>query len=114
VNGEEINMQRFADDIAIVAGSEADLQNSLNTIEKVFQECNMKINKKKTKVIVCGREKTVANVHLKGERLEQVESFIYLGSTITWDGRSTSDIERRTAQAKTVFMAIRPLLYVRA
>jgi hypothetical protein len=110
VNGEEINMIRFADDIAIVAENEGDLQNSLNTIEKVFQEYNMKVNKKKTKILVCGREKVVADVRLKGERLEQVESFTYLGSTMTWDGRSTTDIKRRIAQAKTAFMAKRPLL----
>jgi hypothetical protein len=46
-------MLRFANDIAIVAGSGGDLQNYLNAIEKVFQEYNMKINKKKTKVLVC-------------------------------------------------------------
>jgi hypothetical protein len=38
VKGEEINMLRLADDIATEARCEADLQNSLNTIEKVFQE----------------------------------------------------------------------------
>jgi hypothetical protein len=43
VNREEINMLRLADDIAIV-GCEADLQNSLKIIEKLFQEYNMKIN----------------------------------------------------------------------
>jgi hypothetical protein len=59
---------------------------------------------------VCGIEKRVVDIHLKGERLEQVESFTYLGSTITWDGRSTSDIKRRIAQAKTAIMAKRPLL----
>jgi ribosome-interacting GTPase 1 len=48
-------MLRFADDIAIVAGSEDDLQNSLNTIEKVFQEYNMKINRNKSKVLGYGR-----------------------------------------------------------
>jgi hypothetical protein len=70
----------------------------------------MKMKKKKTKVLVSGREKTKADVRLKGERLEQVESFTNLGSTITWDGRSTSDMRRRIAQAKTAFMAKRPLL----
>jgi hypothetical protein len=38
VNGGQINILRFDDDIAIVAGSEDDLQNSLNTMAKVFQE----------------------------------------------------------------------------
>jgi hypothetical protein len=37
----------------------------------------MKINEKKTSVLVYGREKTVVDVCLKGERLGQVESFTY-------------------------------------
>jgi hypothetical protein len=41
---EEMNMIHIADNIAVVAGSEVNLHNSLNTIEKVFQEYNMKIN----------------------------------------------------------------------
>jgi hypothetical protein len=59
---------------------------------------------------VCGGEKSVADVRLKVERLEQVESVTYRGSTITWDGRSTSAIKRLIAQAKTAFMAKRTLL----
>jgi hypothetical protein len=42
--------------------------------------------------------------------LELVESFTYLGSTITWDGRSRSDFKHWIAQAKMAFMTIRPLL----
>jgi hypothetical protein len=48
--------------MAIIAGCEANLKSSLNIIEKVLQEYNMKINKKKTKVVVCGREKTVTSI----------------------------------------------------
>jgi hypothetical protein len=60
---------------------------------------------------MCRREKRVSEVSEEGERLvEQVESFTELGSTITCDGRSTSDLNRRIAQAKTEFMAKRSLL----
>jgi hypothetical protein len=40
-----------------------------------------------------------------------VESFTCLGSTNTWDGRSTSDIKYQIVQAKIAFMANRPLLW---
>jgi threonine dehydratase len=79
-------------------------ENSLNLFEKVVQEYNMKINKK-TKVLVYGMEKRVANVHLKREGLEQVESFTCLGSTITWDGISTSGIKHRITKAETASTA---------
>jgi ribosome-interacting GTPase 1 len=68
VEGEEINMLRFADDIAIVVRCEADLQKSLKIIEKLFQEYIIKINKKKTKALVCWREKTMTDVRQKEER----------------------------------------------
>jgi uncharacterized protein YifE (UPF0438 family) len=66
VNGEDINVLQVTDGITIVAGSVADPQNSPNTTEKVFQEYNTEINKKKTKELLCGREKTVADDRLKG------------------------------------------------
>jgi hypothetical protein len=53
---EKKSTYHTADDIAFVAGSEDDLHNSQNTIEKVFQKYNMKINKKGTKVLVRKRE----------------------------------------------------------
>jgi hypothetical protein len=67
---------------------------------QVFQRYNMNINKTKTNILVSGREKWNAVVTLKGQKLDQVDSFSYLGSTITREGRSTVDIKRRIAQAK--------------
>jgi hypothetical protein len=69
-----------------------------NTVFKHNDKCSFNLGnivqyKKKTKVLVCRRDKTLANVCLEGERLELVESFTYLGSTITWDGRSRSDFK---------------------
>jgi hypothetical protein len=61
-------------------------------------------------LLVCGREKRNAVVTLKGQKLEQVDSFSYHGSTITWDGRSTADLKRRVDQAKRAFTMKRQLL----
>jgi hypothetical protein len=44
-----------------------------------------------TKILVSGREKRNALVTPKGQKLEQVDSFTYLGSTITWDGNEAKD-----------------------
>jgi hypothetical protein len=66
----------------------------------------MNINKTKTKILICGGEKRNAGVTLKGQKLEQLDSFTYLVTTLTWDGRSTADIKRRIAQAKGGFTMI--------
>jgi len=52
INDERIDMLRFADDIAIIAENEEDLQNILEIINLIMKnEYNMKINKAKTKVL---------------------------------------------------------------
>jgi hypothetical protein len=81
----------FESNISILAGSEKDMQNSRNTIEKIFQESNMKTNKQITKVLVRGSVKSVAEDILKGERLEHVESFSDLGRAITLMGEECKD-----------------------
>jgi hypothetical protein len=110
INGKEINTLRFAHLIAMIAENQEDLQRSLNILDEVLQRCNMNINKTKTKIVVCGREKQNTKVTLKGQKLEQVDSFTYLGSTITWHRRSTAEIKRRIAQAKRSFTMKRQLL----
>ena len=42
----------------------------------------------------------VVNITVDGQRIEQVKSFKYLGSVITEDGRSHSDVKVRIVMAK--------------
>jgi len=50
-------MLRFADDIAIVAENKKDLRKMLRTMKLVMEKyLHMKMNSKKTKVIVCSRD----------------------------------------------------------
>jgi len=69
-------------------------------------EYNMKINKVKTKVLVCSaNEGTQTQIALDGNTLEQVNEYKYLRSTITKDGRSTREIISRINQAKCAFQS---------
>lgn len=106
VNGYRIDMLRFADDIAIIAENEKDLKTLLETLEQVMEkDLHMKINTKKTKVLVCSRYNSIrTSIKLKdGENIEQVEDFMYLGSTISSDGRCKKEIIKRICQAKVAF-----------
>ena len=62
-------------------------------MEQIFQnEYNVKISRKKGKVIVYAiNNNKVINITLGGEKLEQVQEFCYLGSTITGNGRNTRE-----------------------
>jgi len=98
-------MLRFADDIAIIAENEKDLEKILGTLEQAMEkDLHIKINAKKTKVLVCSRDNNIrTKIKLKSdETVEQVD-FIYLGSTISSDGRCKKEIIKRICQAKVAF-----------
>ena len=52
----------------------------------------------------------VCHVTVKWERLEQVSCFNYLGSMVTSDGKSDTEIKRRIGIAKTVYKKMERLL----
>ena len=112
VQGEVIKTLRFADDIVVLSESAEDLEDLLNGMNETLKAYNMKINKGKTKVMECSRKKSgkAGDIRLGNEMLKEVNEFTYLGSRITWDGRSKADIKCRLAQARIAFMKKRALL----
>ena len=88
VGGVIIKSIRFADDKAIVARSNTELQELMNAISRVTQAYGMKINVKKTKTMCISRHGVQqCNVVIDGQQVEQVNQFKYLGSLMTEDGR---------------------------
>ena len=53
------------------------------------------------------------NIAIDGEQIEQVASYMYLGSLITEDGRSEKEIKRRIMIARSTFTYMRTLLSCR-
>src|SRR6266496_2680322 len=71
----------------------------------------MKINIQKTNTeLMCGDGGGVVNITVDGQRVEQVQSFKYLGSIISEDGRSLTDVKYRLALAKEAFNKSKELL----
>ena len=71
---------RFADDIALLANTKRKLEEALNVTETVFNNYNMKINIKKTKVIVCRSKlrKKRLNIKIGNEKIAEISEFCYL------------------------------------
>ncbi|KAL4082173.1 hypothetical protein QTP88_005266 [Uroleucon formosanum] len=95
INGRKIDMLRFADDIAVIAENEEELQRMLRCMEEtLLNELSMKINTQKTKVLVCSRNNNITTrIHLQNnQEIKQVEEFSYLGSIVSKDGRSKKEI----------------------
>ena len=105
INGVNIQNIRYADDTVLLARNKDELENPLYILKEESENRGLKINMKKTKLMVFSKNKIPPNckITLDDEELQQVESFKYLGSILTHDCRCTSDIKTRIALAKTFF-----------
>jgi len=69
VGGKIVKALRFADDQAMLAGSEYDLQRIMNRLNMVLVNYNMKINTKKTKVMkISKRTESAMKMKIKPNR----------------------------------------------
>ncbi|CAH1239173.1 Hypp5747 [Branchiostoma lanceolatum] len=82
VSGRNINNLRFADDIALIATSPEGLQKLLDSTDSTSSEYQLEISTKKTKVMAVAKEPTQVTAICRGEQLQQVPRFKYLGSTM--------------------------------
>ena len=69
----------------------------------------LKINVKKTKSQRLGISED-EKVKLGNEKIDQVDSFTYLGSIISKDGWSSEDVKSRIAKAQGVFSQLKKSL----
>ena len=73
----------------------------INEVIKTCKTYGMALNPKKTKVMVVSKkESPVITIFAEQIRLEQVKEFKYLGSWITENGDSLTEIKRRIGVAK--------------
>uniref|UniRef100_A0A8D8R4I6 Craniofacial development protein 2 n=1 Tax=Cacopsylla melanoneura TaxID=428564 RepID=A0A8D8R4I6_9HEMI len=110
LSGRRVQMLRFADDIAVLAPDEFNLKRSLETMNEVFEKYKMKINMKKTEILVCTKDSEEINIQVNNETIKQINTFKYLGSNINEDARCTTDIKQRIALAKIAFNKKKTLL----
>jgi len=79
--GQMLTDVRFADDQAILAGTEVGLQKIMNKLNEASKRYGMRINAEKTKVMKISRgEREVINIDiiLNDSIIEQVDKFKYL------------------------------------
>ena len=73
----------------------------------------MNIKKTKTMVIIREPENPQVDIKVDGTTLEQVQTFKYLGRTITSDGRSDTAIRQRIEIARQTFLNMSGVLTAR-
>ncbi|GFR85200.1 retrovirus-related Pol polyprotein LINE-1 [Elysia marginata] len=105
IGGHNINKLRYADDTVLTADSEEKLQELLNKVVEESKNKGLKLNSKKTESMIITRKTSIPKCKIKIEEntIKQANSFKYLGTQITLDGRNHQEIKSRIAQAKASF-----------
>lgn len=96
----------FADDIAVVARSEKDLEDNINIWNKVLAENGMRLNKSKSKVMAITEDQKKIHIRVDGELLEQVDNFQYLGTILDHQGRQEAELNNRIKKANGAYHAM--------
>jgi hypothetical protein len=96
-----LNQLLFADDTGLGADSEDRLEQLVNEFGRVCERRKLRVNVGKSKVMRCTRNEggDRLNVRLNGERLEDVQSFKYLGSHIAVKGGVEEEVRHRVNEA---------------
>jgi len=84
---------RYADDIILLATSDAELQELVDRLDRVSRKYSLLINVDKTMVMTS--DVIACRILIQNEQLEQVDMFSYLGSLITGDGECTTEFHTR-------------------
>ncbi|PVD38790.1 hypothetical protein C0Q70_01413 [Pomacea canaliculata] len=83
--------------------SDSELQDLTNRLDTCARHYGMEISTEKSKVLANAISPAEADIKLNGKTLEQVQTFKYLGSTLTSDG-SSAEVVRARLEAATAAM----------
>ena len=98
----------YADDIVLVGLNCDDVQAAHNCVQAAARGVGMTTTASKTKVMPSlvdpGNWQPLT---LDGVNLEDVQSFLYLGSTITLSGQGPTEVDRRIGAARSAFVRLK-------
>ena len=104
--GRLITNFRFADDIVVNAEEEEEAGVLVDRLDRTTTRYKMEIGPDKTKVMTNNPNGFQRQIKIKGQRLEEVENFKYLGAIIFNEG-SKPEILSRIAQTTAAFSRLK-------
>ena len=112
IGGTVVNNLRYADDTVIISESEEQLQRLINVVVTKNEEKGLYLNSANSFTMVYSKASQIptCNINVHGKILEQVYSFVYLGSQFTSDARCEKEIRRRIWIAKSAFTSMSKVL----
>ncbi len=112
LNDENINSLSWADDLVIMSGSLSGLQNCLNKLDPYCYKWGLALNVRKTKFMIMskGTIRNSGSLTFKGDNIEYVTRYKYLGLLISSNGKTTQMIQERCTKAKKAVFQVRSAL----
>jgi hypothetical protein len=98
----------YADDVVLLAASEADLQQSLSALEKYSKHWGLNVNIKKTAALTFNKaNKLIKNQFTyKNEIIQSVKTFKYLGLILSANGKFTAAIKDLYQRASKAYFGL--------
>jgi hypothetical protein len=111
--GEEmVSILMYADDIVIMCEDSTDLQQAMDKLEQTTQDWGLTISINKTKVMALNKNFNLSQpVRIRGEVIEQVDGFTYLGSLFNSEGSCGEEIRRRIGFATGKFFSLKKAVW---
>ena len=95
----------------LIADLEGKMQNILAKVTVESENKGLQLNPKKTECMVISKQSDipVCSILRKGEKIKQVDTFKYLGLTITPDVRCDTEIKKRIALSQDTFTKMKSI-----
>ena len=103
----------FADDIVLISSKYEHVQSKTNRLVDNTGRVGLKLNAQKCKGMRMNSRRE-DKVMIGREEVEDVEEFVYLGSTVTKEGGGTEDIKKRLSKAQGAFFNLRNIWNTRS
>ena len=108
MHGKEVKELRYADDMVLFAQTPEGLRRLLQSVKTHSESSGLYLNAKKTKIMDIDKSPTT-EMDVEGGQLKDVNNFVFLGSRIDADGKSSPDFWRRIAIVISKLNTMAPL-----
>ena len=109
IGGQIIHTVKYAGDLMLLAKEETVLQDMIDKLTEIGRCYGLEMNVEKTKVMRISRQPFPVKIMIDQKQLANVESFKYLGSMLTDDGRCTCGFKSRIAMTNAAINKKRAL-----
>ena len=102
IDGEYLSHLIFTDDIVLIAKSTSELQKMVQDIHEASKSVGLNMNLGKTKVM-CNPVVNKMDTNINGKKIEEVDSYIYLGQMVPKDHNQEQELRCRIGLGWTSF-----------